>query len=290
MNNAPIGIFDSGFGGLTVARAIHERLPQESLIFFGDTARCPYGPRDLNEVRGFVHQICTWLSKHNVKIIVIACNTATAAGLALAQMEFDVPVVGVIEPGARGAVRMTRNRRVGVIATQATIDSGIYPDTIRYLDAGVTVYSTATPRFVEIVEDGIRRSNSPIERLTAEASDVYLRPAFQGIARDYLDPIKQSDVDTLVLGCTHYPVLAPLIQQAVGESVSIVSSSEETAKEVAETLAYRGHLADGSISAHSSFYTTGIDLDDFRNIGGHILGYAIEDLHYVNVNELVDKP
>ena len=286
MNNAPIGIFDSGFGGLTVARAIHERLPQESLVFFGDTARCPYGPRDLREVRGFVRQICTWLSKHDVKLIVIACNTATAAGLALAQMEFDVPVIGVVEPGARGAVRMTRNRRVGVIATQATVDSGIYPDTIRTLDAGVTAFSTATPRFVEIVEDGIRRSNSPIERLTAEASDVYLRPAFQTIARDYLDPIKKAGVDTLVLGCTHYPVLAPLIQQAVGENVSIISSSEETAKEVVETLTYRGHLADGSLEQHSSFYTTGEDLDDFRNIGGHIFGYPIDDLSYVDIKDL----
>lgn len=286
MNNAPIGIFDSGFGGLTVARAIHERLPQESLVFFGDTARCPYGPRDLREVRGFVRQICTWLSKHDVKLIVIACNTATAAGLALAQMEFDVPVIGVVEPGARGAVRMTRNRRVGVIATQATVDSGIYPDTIRNLDAGVTAFSTATPRFVEIVEDGIRRSNSPIERLTAEASDVYLRPAFQTIARDYLDPIKKASVDTLVLGCTHYPVLAPLIQQAVGENVSIISSSEETAKEVVETLTYRGHLADGLLEQHSSFYTTGEDLDDFRNIGGHIFGYPIDDLSYVDIEDL----
>lgn len=286
MNNAPIGIFDSGFGGLTVARAIHERLPQESLVFFGDTARCPYGPRDLREVRGFVRQICTWLSKHDVKLIVIACNTATAAGLALAQMEFDVPVIGVVEPGARGAVRMTRNRRVGVIATQATVDSGIYPDTIRNLDAGVTAFSTATPRFVEIVEDGIRRSNSLIERLTAEASDVYLRPAFQTIARDYLDPIKKAGVDTLVLGCTHYPVLAPLIQQAVGENVSIISSSEETAKEVVETLTYRGHLADGSLEQHSSFYTTGEDLDDFRNIGGHIFGYPIDDLSYVDIKDL----
>ena len=121
MNNRPIGIFDSGFGGLTVARAIHERLPQESLVFFGDTARCPYGSRDLREVRGFVRQICAWLSQRDVKMIVIACNTATAAGLALAQMEFDVPVLGVLEPGALGAVRATRNRRVGVVATQATV-------------------------------------------------------------------------------------------------------------------------------------------------------------------------
>lgn len=286
MNNKPIGIFDSGFGGLTVARAIHERLPQESLIFFGDTERCPYGTRDLREVRGFVRQICTWLSKKDVKMIVIACNTATAAGLALAQMEFDVPVVGVVEPGARGAVRMTRNRKVGVIATQATVDSAIYADTIRTLDAGVTVYSSAAPRFVEIVEDGLRKSNSPIERLTAEASDVYLRPAFQEIARDYLDPIKKAGVDTLVLGCTHYPVLEPLIQQAVGENVSIISSSDETAKEVVETLTYRGHLCDGSIPPHNSFNTTGRDLDEFRQIGGHIFGEPIEDLSYVGIETL----
>lgn len=286
MNNKPIGIFDSGFGGLTVARAIHERLPQESLIFFGDTERCPYGTRDLREVRGFVRQICTWLSKRDVKMIVIACNTATAAGLALAQMEFDVPVVGVVEPGARGAVRMTRNRKVGVIATQATVDSAIYADTIRTLDAGVTVYSSAAPRFVEIVEDGLRKSNSPIERLTAEASDVYLRPAFQEIARDYLDPIKKAGVDTLVLGCTHYPVLEPLIQQAVGENVSIISSSDETAKEVVETLTYRGHLCDGSIPPHNSFNTTGRDLDEFRQIGGHIFGEPIEDLNYVDITTL----
>ncbi len=286
MNNKPIGIFDSGFGGLTVARAIHERLPQESLIFFGDTERCPYGTRDLREVRGFVRQICTWLSEKDVKMIVIACNTATAAGLALAQMEFDVPVVGVVEPGARGAVRMTRNRKVGVIATQATVDSAIYADTIRTLDAGVTVYSSAAPRFVEIVEDGLRKSNSPIERLTAEASDVYLRPAFQEIARDYLDPIKKAGVDTLVLGCTHYPVLEPLIQQAVGENVSIISSSDETAKEVVETLTYRGHLCDGSIPPHNSFNTTGRDLDEFRQIGGHIFGEPIEDLSYVGIDTL----
>ncbi len=286
MNNAPIGIFDSGFGGLTVARAIHERLPQESLVFFGDTARCPYGPRDLQEVRGFVRQICGWLVTQDVKMIVIACNTATAAGLALAQMDFDVPVLGVIEPGARGAVRMTRNRKVGVIATQATVDSGVYANTIRNLDAGVTVFSTATPRFVEIVEDGIRKSNSPIERLTAEASDVYLRPAFQEIARDYLDPIKKADIDTLVLGCTHYPVLAPLIQQAVGENVAIVSSSEEAAKEVFETLSYRGHLADGSVEPRNTFFTTGSDLDDFRQIGGHIFGEPIDSLEYVDVCSL----
>ena len=282
MNNRPIGIFDSGFGGLTVARAIHERLPHESLVFFGDTAHCPYGMRELREVRGYVRSICAWLVARDVKMVVIACNTATAAGLALAQMEFAVPVLGVLEPGARGAVRATRNRIVGVVATKATVASGMYSDTIRALDAGVTVYSTAAPRFVEIVEDGLRRSDGPIERLSSEASDVYLRPAFQSIARDYLDPLKQAGIDTLVLGCTHYPVLAPLIQQAVGEHVHIISSSEETAKEVAATLAYRGHLCDGSVAAEHRFFTTGDDLDEFRSIGGRIFGERIDNLEYVD--------
>ena len=153
MNNAPIGIFDSGFGGLTVARSIRERLPHEDLIFFGDEARCPYGTRDLREVRKFVRQFCSWFTEREVKMIVIACNTATAAGLHLAQEEFDVPVLGVIEPGARGAVRSTRNRRVGVIATQATVESGAYAAQIRALDAGVTVYSSPCPAFVQRSEE-----------------------------------------------------------------------------------------------------------------------------------------
>ncbi|MCL2503299.1 MAG: glutamate racemase, partial [Coriobacteriia bacterium] len=147
MRSKPIGIFDSGIGGLTVAREIARALPNESLIYFGDTARCPYGPRALPEVRRFVIEICAWLQECGVKLIVIACNSGTAAGLALAQRIFDVPVVGVVEPGARASVMATRNRRVGVIGTDATIGSGAYSEAIRALDAGVTVFSVATPRF-----------------------------------------------------------------------------------------------------------------------------------------------
>ncbi len=286
MNNAPIGIFDSGFGGLTVARAIREKLPGEQLLFFGDTARCPYGSRDLREVRGFVRELCTWFARREVKLIVIACNTATAAGLSLAQMEFSVPVMGVLEPGARGAVRATRNRRCGVIATRATVDSGMYSDTIRSLDAGITVYSAAAPRFVEIVEEGLRRSDSPVERLTADAADVYLRPAFTEIARDYLDPLKKAGVDTLVLGCTHYPVLAPLVQQAVGRDVKLISSSAETADEVVATLASRGHLHDETPAAPCEFFTTGTDLEDFRQVGGKIYGKPLERVAHVGFDEL----
>lgn len=270
MDNAAIGIFDSGFGGLTVVKAIHDKLPQESIIYLGDTARCPYGPRPQDEVREFVRQICTWLAKHDVKLIVIACNTATAAGLAMAQREFDVPVIGVVEPGARAAARATLNRKVGVIATQGTVDSCAYSDAVRARDAGVTVFSVATPRFVEIVEDGLRRSDSPIERMTADASDVYLRPAFQEIARDYLDPLKKIGVDTLVLGCTHFPIIAPLIQQAVGEGVQLINSADETAKDVAQTLERRNQLHDGSAN-RLDFYTTGNDLDDFKGLARRVL-------------------
>lgn len=283
MNNLPIGIFDSGFGGLTVAKAIHDKLPQESIIYLGDTARCPYGPRPQREVRSFVREICSWLTSQQVKLIVIACNTATAAGLAMAQQDFDIPVIGVVEPGARAAARATINRKVGVIATQGTVDSCAYSDAIRARDAGVTVFSTATPRFVEIVEDGLRRSNSPIEKMTADASDVYLRPAFQEIARDYLDPLKKIGVDTLVLGCTHFPILAPLIQQAIGEGVQLINSADETAKDVATTLKRRSHLrqeGDGTLR----FYTTGDDIDDF-------MGLARRVLHMDDVNvQHIDLP
>lgn len=282
MNNLPIGIFDSGFGGLTVAKAIHDKLPQESIIYLGDTARCPYGPRPQREVRSFVREICTWLTQQQVKLIVIACNTATAAGLAMAQQDFDVPVIGVVEPGARAAARATINRKVGVIATQGTVDSCAYSDAIRARDAGVTVFSTATPRFVEIVEDGLRRSDSPIEKMTADASDVYLRPAFQEIARDYLDPLKKIGVDTLVLGCTHFPILAPLIQQAVGEGVQLINSADETAKDVATTLKRRGHLRQDS-TGEMRFYTTGDDIGDFMGLARRVLRMDDIDVRHIDL-------
>ncbi|MEG2982742.1 MAG: glutamate racemase, partial [Raoultibacter sp.] len=145
-DNAPIGVFDSGYGGLTVVREIMAALPHESIVYVGDTARCPYGPRTLAEVDAFVQQIGRWLVEHQVKMIVIACNTATAAGLAHAQETFDVPVIGVVQPGARAAAQTTKNGRVGVIATKATVDSEAYTKAIRALDARITVFSTATPR------------------------------------------------------------------------------------------------------------------------------------------------
>ena len=280
---APIGVFDSGFGGLTVAREIAKALPQESLIYVGDSARCPYGPRDLSEVDGFVQQIGAWLVAQGVKMIVIACNTATAAGLAHAQRTFPVPVIGVVEPGARAAVHATRNRRVGVIATKGTIDSGAYAKAIRHIDAGITVFSTATPRFVEIAERGIRMAEGPVEDYTSLASKVYIRPAFQEIAKEYLEPLRRCEIDTLVLGCTHYPLLKALIGAVVGRDVTLISSAKEAARDVREILDRKRALAPEGTVPVRRFYTTGNDIDEFRSFGGRVFRQPLESVEQLDL-------
>jgi len=280
---APIGVFDSGFGGLTVAREIAKALPQESLIYVGDSARCPYGPRDLSEVDGFVQQIGAWLVAQGVKMIVIACNTATAAGLAHAQRTFPVPVIGVVEPGARAAVHATRNRRVGVIATKGTIDSGAYAKAIRHIDAGITVFSTATPRFVEIAERGIRMAEGPVEDYTSLASKVYIRPAFQEIAKEYLEPLRRCEIDTLVLGCTHYPLLKALIGAVVGRDVTLISSAKEAARDVREILDRKRALAPEGTVPLRRFYTTGNDIDEFRSFGGRVFRQPLESVEHLDL-------
>jgi len=285
MERMPIGVFDSGLGGLTVAREIARALPEESLVYLGDTARCPYGPRDADEVRRFVLQIGSFLSARPVKLIVIACNTATAAGLALAQRIFDVPVIGVVEPGARAAVMATRNRRVGVIGTVGTIESGVYSRSVRTLDAGVTVFSAAAPRFVDIVEEGLRRGSGPVEDLLADSSSVFVRPSFHEMARDYLEPLKRSGIDTLVLGCTHFPLLASAISSVTGPRVELISSAAETAREVAETLARRDHLAPaGSLPDHR-FFTTG-DAEEFERLGSRVFGDGTGPVEQVLLSDL----
>ena len=280
---APIGVFDSGFGGLTVAREIAKALPQESLIYVGDSARCPYGPRDLGEVDGFVQQIGAWLVAQGVKMIVIACNTATAAGLAHAQRTFPVPVIGVVEPGARAAVHATRNRRVGVIATKGTIDSGAYAKAIRHIDAGITVFSTSTPRFVEIAERGIRMAEGPVEDYTSLASKVYIRPAFQEIAKEYLEPLRRCEIDTLVLGCTHYPLLKALIGAVVGRDVTLISSAKEAARDVREILDRKRALAPEGTVPVRRFYTTGNDIDEFRSFGGRVFRQPLESVEHLDL-------
>jgi len=289
MEQLPIGIFDSGLGGLTVASEVMTTLPQESIVYFGDTARCPYGPRNLEEVRRFVIEIGTWLEARPVKLMVIACNTATAAGLALAQQAFDVPVIGVVLPGARAAVRSTVNQKVGVIATAGTVESGAYSRAVRTLDAGVTVFSTPTPKFVDVVEAGLHKGPGALEDWLAESSDVFVRPSFHELARDYLAPLKRSGVDTLVLGCTHFPLLSAAIQQVMGPRVKLISSAAETAYEVAEALRRREHLAPSDHEPEHGFFTTGDPLE-FARLGSRVLRRRIESAEYVSLESLMKSP
>ena len=283
-DDAPIGVFDSGFGGLTVAREIAKELPRESITYLGDSLRCPYGPRSLEEVDGFVQQIGGWLVERGVKMVVIACNTATAAGLAHAQQTFPVPVIGVVEPGARAAVHATKSRRIGVIATKATVDSGAYTNAIRDIDADITVFSTATPRFVEIAEQGVRMAEGPLENYTSLASKVYIRPAFQEIAQEYLEPLRRCDIDTLVLGCTHFPLLKALIGGVVGRDVELISSAKEVARDVSEILGRRSAFASEGHEPRYEFYTTGDDVEDFGSFGSRVFRAPIDSVARVQFN------
>ncbi len=290
-DDAPIGIFDSGYGGLTVVREICEHLPQENIVFVGDSARCPYGPRDLAEVDRFVQQICKLLISRHVKMIVVGCNTATAAGLAHAQRSFSVPIIGVVEPGARTAVRMTVNRKVGVIATQGTVDSHVYSDAISHLDVGISVFSAAAPRFVEIAEMGVKLFDGVIQEdegdLPSNVSSVYVRPEFEEVAREYLEPLKDHDIDTLVMGCTHYPLLKDLIGHVMGDEVALVSSAAETAREVAETLSLRCALAHLGNEAYREFLTTGDDVDEFKRFGERVLSHPMDHTAHVDLESEV---
>lgn len=283
-DKVPIGIFDSGYGGLTVAREIMKTLPHESIVYVGDTARCPYGSRTLDEVDGFVQQIGRWLIGRQVKMIVIACNTATAAGLMHAQQIFDVPVIGVVEPGARAAARATENGRVGVIGTKATVESNAYTQAIRAIDETITVFSTATPRFVEIAEQGIRMAQGPIESYTSLASKVYIRPAFQEIAQDYLEPLRRCEIDTLVLGCTHFPLLKALIGGVIGHEVLLISSAKEVAKDVGSVLDERSQRAGIDQVPSYRFYTTGNDVDEFKDFGSRVLGLPLDFVSFTDLS------
>ena len=194
-----------------------------------------------------------------------------------------MPILGVIGPGARAAVQATTNRRVGVIATKGTVESGSYTKAIRGLDAGITVFSVATPRFVEIAEQGIRMADGPIENYTSTASKVYVRPEFQEIAQDYLDPLRRCDIDTLVLGCTHFPLLKALIGSVAGRKVTLIDSAKEAARDVHETLSRRGDLAEPGREPNYEFFTTGSDLDEFRRFGSRVLQMSMTSVSHVDL-------
>jgi glutamate racemase len=251
--SAPIGIFDSGVGGLTVARAIIDQLPGESILYLGDTARGPYGIRPLAQVREFALEIMDQLVAAGVKAIVIACNTASAAMLRDARERYQIPVVEVIQPAVRRAVSATRSGKVGVIGTNATIDSKAYLDAFAAAPQ-LSITSKACPLFVEYVESG-RTSGDEITK----------------VAQDYLNPMKSAQIDTLVLGCTHYPLLTGVISYVMGNNVTLVSSAEETAKDLFRTLVEADLLSDHPNQVSHRFVATG-DPDKFATLARRFLG------------------
>ena len=262
MSDAPIGIFDSGVGGLTVARAILDQLPNESTLYIGDTARGPYGPRPLAEVREFALETMDYLVEQGVKAIVIACNTASAAMLRDARERYSIPVVEVIQPAVRRAVAATRTGNIGVIGTRATIDSKAYLDAFAAAPQ-LEITSIACPLFVEFVE----RGETSGEEITK-------------IARQYLAPVMDAKVDTLVLGCTHYPLLTGVISYVMGEGVTLVSSAEETAKDLYRTLVENGLLRNqASTPATHRFLATG-DAKAFESLARRFLGPEVTHVEH----------
>jgi glutamate racemase len=250
----PVGVFDSGVGGLTVVRAIGDLLPSEPILYVGDNGRFPYGPRPLEQIRMFALEIAEHLVGRGVKMLVVACNSIEVAAIADLAEAHGVPVVGVIDPGARAAVRSTRNGRIGLIGTEATVRSGAYDRAISALDPGVELLSCACPAFVDHVERGDTSSEELLQ-----------------VARGYLQPLREGGVDTLILGCTHYPMLSGLIQLVMGEDVVLVSSAEETAKDVYAALVSSSLLRREATEPRHEFLTTG-DPETFRRVAHHFLG------------------
>lgn len=258
MADAPIGIFDSGFGGLTVARAVIDQLPDESVLYLGDTARQPYGTKPIGEVREYALECLDHLVDQGVKMLVIACNSASAAMLRDARERYDVPVVEVILPATRRAVAASRSGQIGVICTRATASSQAYDDAFAAAPH-VTLTTQPCPRFVEFVEQGVTGG-----------------PELLAAAHEYLDPLVAAGVDTLVLGCTHYPLLTGVISYVMGDNVTLVSSAEECAKDVYRTLAERGLEQDPATAAPTHRFLTTGQPGEFATIGRRFLGPELE--------------
>jgi glutamate racemase len=263
MDGRPIGVFDSGVGGLTVLHELLVTLPHEDAVYFGDNARLPYGPRALAEVRGFALAIGRHLEAEDVKLVVVACNTATAAALPDLQRALAVPVVGVLQPEAHAAARATRIRRVGLLATEATVRSGRYEELVHAHDAGVEVVAVPCPRLVPLIE-----GTDPFGEETSEA------------VREVAAPLKEAGVDTVILGCTHYPIVRPIFQRVFGRGVTLVFSADETAREVAETLARKGIENGADREGAYRFLTTG-DPTAFAEMGKRFLQLPIRDVEHV---------
>src|SRR6266511_1198546 len=264
----PIGVFDSGVGGLTVLHECLLTMPNEDFVSLGDHARLPYGQRPLEELRRFALEIGGFLEREGVKLVVAACNAATSAALPQLQEELSVPVVGVTTPEAHAAVQATRNRVIGLLATQATVEAGRYAELVHALDAGVELVPVACPTRVPLIE-----SETPFGAETTEA------------VRECAAPLKDAGCDTVILGCTHYPLIRPVFERVFGRGVTLVFSAEETAREVSETLTRKGIENDPGREGSSRFLTTG-DPEAFRALGERFLQFPLDDVEHVTLAEL----
>jgi glutamate racemase len=252
-----IGVFDSGIGGLTVLHKIMETLPNENTVYLGDTARAPYGTKSVETIRRYSFENAGFLLEKDVKLVIVACNTSTAIALMRLRDGLSIPVVGVIDPGVRGATKSTRNKKIGVIGTEATIESGAYTRALKEFDPGIEVYSRACPLFVPLVEEGW--TDNEVAEMTVKA---------------YLGSLKQSGIDTLILGCTHYPLLKKPIRNFMGKGVRLVDSAEETAREVESVLKKDALIRKSGKGVHSFFVTDAPDR--FIKVGRRFLGEKVE--------------
>jgi glutamate racemase len=269
-SDRPIGVFDSGIGGLTVVRELRHHLPDESIVYFGDTARVPYGAKSPETIERYSEEAGAFLLSRGVKLVVIACNTATAHAFDRLAGTLPVPVVGVIEPGARAAVEASTTGRIGVIGTAGTIRSGAYDLAVRRRLQSARVYAQPCPLFVPLVEEGL---------CDGDAARI--------IARDYLDPLREMDVDVLILGCTHYPLLRPLLQDIMGGDVELVDSAHETARDVAAKLDELDARATGAVPPTCTFVASDSPLR-FRDVGRSFVGELIGRVEHVDVEAWIN--
>lgn len=265
---SPVGMFDSGIGGLTVLHECLVALPSEDFVYFGDTARFPYGSKTRDELELFAEQIAAFLDRAGVKLMVVACYSATAAALPRLQERFSTPIVGVVMPGARAAVETSRYRRIGVLATEATVASESYVRAIRGLDAGAEVHQQACPGLAEFIQEG----------------DVASREVADAV-RAFTAPLKARRPDVVIMGCTHYPVIAPLLQRHLGRDVTLVNPAAEVAREVETTLSRQGLARDDEREGFYRFYCTG-DVESFRAVGARFLQMPLDEVTHVKLDEL----
>lgn len=270
MKHAPIGVFDSGVGGLTVVREVMRQIPNERIVYFGDTARVPYGNKSKDTITRYSRQIVRFLQSHHIKTIVVACNTASAYALDEIEKEVDIPMIGVVKPGAKTATEVTKNGKIGVIGTEATIGSQLYNQYIKQLNNDATIYGKACPLFVPLVEEGLWQD-----------------PVTDEIAGRYLSELIDIGIDTLILGCTHYPLIRSTIGKVMGEDVNLVNPAYETARELKEMLEEKGLLNDKKPELGENQYQFYVSdtANKFKNFANSIIKYGILSAKTVNIEE-----